>query len=49
MNVVILNVTEGGARDLLHLPVNIGAFSVFTIGISGGNALDAAFPLRKAA
>jgi hypothetical protein len=44
---VILNVTEGGVRDLLYLPFHIGASTVFTIGLSGGNA-DAAFPLRKA-
>jgi hypothetical protein len=48
-NFVILNVTEGGVKDLLYPPFHIGASTVFTIGVSGGNALDAAFPLRKAA
>jgi hypothetical protein len=43
-NLVILNVTEGGVKDLLYLPFKIDAKTVFTIGVSGGNALDAAFP-----
>src|ERR1700748_363333 len=46
---VILNVNGGGVKDLLYLPFSIGALSAFTIGISGGDALHAAFPLRKAA
>jgi hypothetical protein len=36
-------------KDPLYLAFNIGASTVFTIGISGRNVLDAAFPLRKAA
>jgi hypothetical protein len=48
-NFVILNVTEGGVRDLLYLPFNIGAKTVFTIGVLAGDVLDAAFPSRKAA
>jgi hypothetical protein len=36
-------------KDLLRLPFNIGATTVFTIGNSDGNVFDAAFPLRKAA
>jgi hypothetical protein len=36
-------------KDLLSLAFNIGASTVFTIGISGGNAFDAAFPSKKAA
>jgi hypothetical protein len=44
---VILNVTEGGVKDLLYLSFNIGASTVFTIGFSGGDALDAAFPLER--
>jgi hypothetical protein len=36
-------------KDLLYLSFNIGALTVFTITASRENALDAAFPLRKAA
>jgi hypothetical protein len=49
LRLVIPNVTKGGVKDLLYLTFNIGALTVFTIGFSGGNALDAVFPLRKAA
>jgi hypothetical protein len=57
--VVILNVTPStfviptvakrSGGDLLYLPFNIGALTVFTIGAPVKNALGAAFPLRKAA
>jgi hypothetical protein len=43
----MLNVTEDEVKGLLYLPFNTGALTVFTIGISGEIALDAAFPLRK--
>jgi hypothetical protein len=40
---VILNGTEGGVKDRLYLPFDIGALTVFTVGLCSGNALHAAF------
>jgi hypothetical protein len=44
----MLNVTEGGVKDLLYLPFNIGALAVFTSALSGGDALHTDLPSRKA-